>query len=108
MYDEQNQDEFIEKYLKLQKRLSLINLIITTIICIGPAGWLIIRILDKKIDKLMITAILTIPTLIYMTWTWCSYFYSKKVHNLEKEIDVLKKNINILQNSKMNLSKVDK
>lgn len=108
MHDEHNEDKLIEKHLRLQKKLSLINLIITTIICIGPVGWLIIRILDKEIDKLISTALLTIPTLIYMTWTWCSYFYGKKVDNLEEEIDILEKNINRLQNSKINLSKVDK
>ena len=86
-----NDDEFIKKHSKLTKKLSFINLITTTLICIAPTLWLILRIVTNQTEKLLITTIFTIPTLIYMTYTWCSYFYTKKIDKLEELLDELEK-----------------
>ncbi|ENK1244802.1 hypothetical protein AB2063_003020 [Clostridium botulinum] len=96
MYSDNN--ELIKKHSKFQKKLSLINLIITTLICIAPSMWLVVRIVDNETEKLLVTALLTIPTLIYMTYTWCAYFYEKRLDKLYEELDKLDKEIERLTN----------
>ncbi|MBY6798002.1 hypothetical protein HYH85_17445 [Clostridium botulinum] len=88
MYSDNN--ELIKKHSKFQNKLSFINLIITTFICIAPSIWLVIRIVDNETDKLLVTTLLAIPTLIYMTYIWCAYYYKRKLSNLEEEIGKLR------------------
>lgn len=83
----------IKRLLKIvlnqKKKLAIIDLICITLICSGPSGWLILRILDNETDKLLLTALYTIPTLIYMGWSWCSFFYNKKIDKEVKELEDL-------------------
>ncbi|OOO61572.1 hypothetical protein [Clostridium tepidum] len=96
MYSDNN--ELIKKHSKFQKKLSLINLIITTLICIAPSMWLVVRIAYNETEKLLVTTLLAIPTLIYMTYTWCAYFYQKKLDKLYEELDKLDEEIERLRN----------
>ncbi|WP_042276903.1 hypothetical protein [Faecalimicrobium dakarense] len=89
MHNDEYNKNLIEDSIKLQRKLSIIVLICTTLICIGPAGWLVLRILDNETEKLLYTALLTIPTLIYMTWSWCSFFYKRKMERELKELEDL-------------------
>lgn len=81
--------KLIEDSVKSQEKLSIVNLLCTTLICSGPSGWLILTILDKNTDKLLLTALCAIPTLIYMTWGWCSFFYNRKMDKELKELEEL-------------------
>ena len=77
----------IDKFIKKSKKLKTLNLIGTTLICSAPSIWLIIRILDKETEKLLITAILSMLTLIYMTFTWCNFFSTRgKIDQLRNEL----------------------
>lgn len=89
LHNEDHNKKIIEDSIKLQKKSSIIILICTTLICSGPTGLLILRILDNETDKLLFTALCTIPTLIYMTWSWCSFFYSRKMDRELKELEDL-------------------
>lgn len=87
-----NNDNLLIKHIRLSNRLSLLNLIVTTIICSGPMIWLIVQVINSE-NKILITAILTILTVAYMIFTWCSYFYKKRIDNLKIEIKELEKSI---------------
>lgn len=88
-----NNDEYnkklIEDSIKLQKKLSIILLICTTLICSGPSIWLILRMLNNETEKLLFTALCAILTLIYMTWSWCAFFYEIKMERELKELEDL-------------------
>lgn len=81
--------KLIKDSIKSQEKLSIVNLLCITLICIGPSGWLILTILDKNTDKLLFTALCAIPTLIYMTWAWCSFFYNRKMDKELKGLEEL-------------------
>lgn len=81
--------KLIEDSVKSQEKLSIVNLLCTTLICSGPTGCLILRILDNETDKLLLTALCAIPTLIYMTWSWFSFFYNRKIDKELKELEEL-------------------
>lgn len=78
--------------MKKATKLESITLIFTTLICIAPPIWLIIRVVNKDTNKLLFTSISTIITVAYMVFTWCNFFYNKKIFKLEKELDELEKN----------------
>ncbi len=68
----------IKYSIKIHNRNRLINLVFTTLICSGPPLWLILRIYDRDVDNLMSTVAISFLTLIYMTFTWCDFFFTKK------------------------------
>lgn len=89
LHNDEHNKKIIEDSIKSTKKLAIIDLICITLICSGPSGWLILRILDNETDKLLLTALYTIPTLIYMGWSWCSFFYNKKMDKELKELEDL-------------------
>ena len=89
LHNNKYNENLIKESMKLSKRTSFINLIMTTLICSGPVGWLILRILDNEIEKLLSTKLLTIPTLMYMGWSWCSYYHEIKIDKEVKELEDL-------------------
>ena len=64
--------------IKTHNRNRLINLLCTTLICSGPPLWLILRIHNRDMENLMSTAVISFLTLIYMTFTWCHFFFTRK------------------------------
>lgn len=68
----------IKLSIKIHNRNRLINLICTTLICSGPPLWLVLRIYDRDMENLMNTAVISFLTLIYMTFTWCHFFFTRK------------------------------
>lgn len=68
----------IKYSIKIHNRNRLINLLCTTLICAGPPLSLILRIHDKDFENLMNTALISFLTLIYMTFTWCHFFFTRK------------------------------
>lgn len=78
-------------FIKSHNRSRIINLVFTTLIFSGPPLWLILRIYDRDIEKLMSTAIVSFFALIYITFTWCHFFFTRKEikqshENLSKEV----------------------
>lgn len=75
-----NEDKIksIKYSIKIHNRNRLINLVCTTLICSGPPLWLVLRIYDKDIENLMNTAVISFLTLIYMTFIWCHFFFTRK------------------------------
>ncbi|MCE9676786.1 hypothetical protein LPC27_13505 [Paraclostridium bifermentans] len=68
----------IKLSIKIHNRNGLINLVCTTLICSGPPLWLILRIHDRDMENLMGTVAISFLTLIYMTFTWCHFFLTRK------------------------------
>lgn len=89
LHNDEHDKKIIEDSIKLQEKSSIVVLICTTLICSGPTGCLILRILDNETDKLLLTALCAIPTLIYMTWSWSSFFYNRKMDKELKELEEL-------------------
>lgn len=79
---------------RLITKLSILNLIFTTIICIAPPIWLIIRVVNNDTNKLLVSAIATIICVSYMVFTWCKFFYDMKIYNLELELEGLEDLVN--------------
>ncbi len=75
-----NEDKIksIKYSIKIHNRNRLINLVCTTLICSGPPLWLVLKIYDKDIENLMNTAVISFLTLIYMTFIWCHFFFTRK------------------------------
>lgn len=75
--------EDIEKMIK--PKISL--LIACTLICLGPYGHLILKIVDKDYEKLLTPALLTFPTLIAMCTYWYLYLNKRKSYkSVAKEV----------------------
>lgn len=89
LHDEEHNKKIIEDSIKIIDKSHIVVLICTTLICSGPAAWLIVRILENDTEKLLYTALWTIPTLIYMAWSWCSFFYNRKMEREMKELEDL-------------------
>lgn len=89
MNSDKHNKNIVEDAIKLQEQSSITVLICTTFICSGPTGWLILQILSNETDKLLFTALCAIPTLIYMTYSWCSFFYVRKIDRELKELEDL-------------------
>lgn len=68
----------IKYSIKIHNRNRLINLVLTTLICSGPPLWLVLRIYGNDMDNLMSTVAISFLTLIYMTFTWCHFFFTRK------------------------------
>lgn len=75
--------------------VTIINLIVTTFICSIPPIWLIMRILNNNTKELLVGAIITIITVGYMIFSWCSFFYNIKIYRLEFHIEELEKGYEI-------------
>lgn len=83
----ENKIKAIKYSIKIHNRNRLINLICTTLICSGPPLWLILRIHDRDMEKLMSTAVMSFLTLIYMTFIWCHFFFTRKeIKQLHEEL----------------------
>lgn len=89
LHSNEHNKKIVEDTIKLQKKISIIVFICTTLICSGPTGWLISSIINNETDKLLFTALCAIPTLIYMTYSWCSFFYGRKMDRELKELEDL-------------------
>lgn len=82
-----DKNEILKDTQKLMK-LKLQSTILTTLICIGPYGNLILGIVNKDYSSLLVSALLTFPTLIIMSFLWCSYLNSiKEYKRLVKELN---------------------
>lgn len=73
----------LEKVLKP----SLFLLVCYTLILIGPYGNLLLDIANEDYNDLLLTALLSFPTLILLTYYWIRYFdklksYKKEVENI--------------------------
>lgn len=85
--DKENSLGEIEKLL----RPNLLTIIIATLVCIGPYGNLILRVLNKDYDHLLTSVLLTFPTLIIMCICWFWYLtrirsYKKRAKEIYDEI----------------------
>lgn len=67
-----DKDELL-KFLRKTRKLKLLSTILSTLICFGPYGNLILGIVSKDYDNLLVSALLTFPTLILMSLLWCSH-----------------------------------
>lgn len=86
MGNENDKNDILKDSRKLMK-LKLGSAILTTLICIGPYGNLILGIVNKDYGGLLKPALLTFPTLIIMSCLWCSYLNSiKEYKRLVKEL----------------------
>lgn len=73
----------IEKLVKP----SVVTLILGTLVCLGPYGHLILKIIEKGYNDLLLTTLLVFPTLILLSYYWFWYVNSRKTYKkLAKEI----------------------
>ena len=86
--------KMLDSDCRLITKLSILNLIFTTIICIAPPIWLIIRVVNNDTNKLLVSSIATIISVSYMVFTWCKFFYDMKIYNLELELEGLEDLVN--------------
>lgn len=88
-----NNEKTMEKDWSFINVVTIINLIVTTFICSIPPVWLIKRILNNNINKLLVGAIITIISVAYLIFSWCSFYYNKKIYSLEFQIEELQKKV---------------
>lgn len=60
-------------------RPSLWTGIILSLICLGPYGHLILKILTED-SNLLLTALLVFPTLILLSMYWCWHIYTLRIY----------------------------
>lgn len=84
-----NNDEIIKQHSRFANKLMLFSLIMTSIICIGPTGWLIFKIETNETEGVLGNLILAIITIVFMVIIWCRYFYNIKIEKLERQIEEL-------------------
>lgn len=88
-----NELQEIEKLLKP----NILNLILSTLVFLGPYGHLIFKIISKDYSNLMLSALLIFPTLILLYNYWNRFIYNNKIYKeVAKDIlaELNKKNIN--------------
>jgi hypothetical protein len=82
-----NSKKEIEKIIKPK----MISGIILSLVCLGPFGNLLFNIATKNYNRLMIYAMLTLPTLIIIGVYWC-WHITKRInlnHDVEEIQDLL-------------------
>lgn len=88
-----NELQEIEKLLKP----NILNLILSTLVFLGPYGHLIFKIISKDYSILMLSVLLIFPTLILLYNYWNRFIYNNKTYKeVAKDIlaELNKKNIN--------------
>lgn len=58
----------------MKKPFSISVPLMISIISLGPIGWSIIDILDKKAERLLLLFIISIVLVVIDTIFWCKYF----------------------------------
>lgn len=81
-----NDKDNILKDTKKLLKLKLWVTILVTLICIGPYGNLLLGIVNEHYSDLTIPALLTFPTLIIMSISWCWYLHSLKDYKTQKTV----------------------
>lgn len=80
-------DKDLKQIEKLIKPSNL-SLIIMTLICFGPYGNLILKIIEKDYAELIVVTLIVFPTLILMSVYWYWHFNTlRNYKRIAKEID---------------------
>lgn len=94
MYLDNNQKE-IEEIIRKADKLTFGNQIALTLICLGPIAWLFSGLEPESAN---LSALLSIPTLIFVGYIWTNHVRQKEIMELSRKIDELYEEIAELTN----------